>query len=490
MAFPRKCTRMIAALTVVALLLTICRGAVAQEEMEREDVKQAVQKAVKWLKTQQAQDGSWDYNDAPFKLGIHMTEGSSALVLFALLKGGVHPNEACIRKGFAYVRSKQLQYVYSVSCLVLALEALYTWEKPKPKKAKKDEKKPDPDKYITELAQKKPDEPYKNYRKRVSPADRQLMIDAVKWLIEHQEANLWRYPGGTGGNEDCSNTQYVLLALSAARRLKIPVPADVFRKVAEYFVKNQEKKGPEVPWFPVPGADHSFTELKKLEKQMKKEIRTLNKEYKKRVRRGKQPPAEGWTTTVVEDTQRKIFGAEKKKIYARGWCYMFNDTENRAWRTRITGSMTTSGVASLLISKAALEESRAVSRAFMRSMDKAIRDGCGWLAKHWTVSGNPTGDGNNILHKCYYLYGLERVGILGLVTRFAKHYWYDEGVTEWLRSQKPDGSWDAGSYSTSGPIPDTCWGILFLRRATTPLIKMPDTIYTAGDVFKGPPPRK
>jgi hypothetical protein len=268
------------------------------------------------------------------------------------------------------------------------------------------------------------------------------------------------------------------------------VPVDVFKKVAEYFVANQEKDGPEVEWFPVPGADNSFEELQKIQKEMTKEIRDLDRKYKSQERRGEQPPAEGWTTTVVEEAQRKMYGAEKKKIRARGWCYMFNDTENMAWRTRITGSMTTSGVASLLIAKAALEEERAVSKSYMEKINDAIRDGCGWLSHKWTVSNNPTGDGAGTLHTCYYLYGLERVGILGLVPRFGKHYWYDEGVAEWLRTQKSDGSWDAGGRGTSGPVPDTCWGILFLRRATTPLVRVPDTIYTGQGLFGGQQPKK
>ncbi len=476
-------------LTVVILTAAVlaCQVAGAQE-MEREDIKQAIEKGVNWLKGQQAADGSWDYVDKPFKLGIHMTEGSTCLALFALLKGGVKPNDPCITKGFAYVRPKPYQHVYTVSCLILALEALYTWENPKPKKQKKEEKEPDIDKHITELIQKK-DETVKKFHKRVSPQDRKLMIDAVKWLVEKQETNIWRYPGGSGGNEDCSNTQYVMLALSAARRLKIPVPTEVFKKVADYFVKNQQKKGPEVEWFPVPGADKSFAELKKFQKELKKEIRDLNREYKRRVRKGEQPPAKGWTTTVVEEKQKKIFGGEKKKILARAWCYMFNDTENMAWRTTYTGSMTTSGVASLLIAKEALESERAVSRAYMEKINKAIRDGCGWLAHKWTVSGNPS-SGSYRLHKCYYLYGLERVGMLGLVARFGKHYWYEEGVKEWLRTQKGDGSWDAGGQGTSGPVPDTCWGILFLRRATTPLVRVPDSIYTGRDLFGGQKPNK
>jgi hypothetical protein len=50
-------------------------------------------------------------------------------------------------------------------------------------------------------------------------------------------------------------------------------------------------------------------------------------------------------------------------------------------------------------------------------------------------------------------------------------------------TQRPDGSWDAGNQGTSGPIPDTAWAILFLRRATTPLVRIPERPLTGEGLF-------
>ncbi len=62
----------------------------------------------------------------------------------------------------------------------------------------------------------------------------------------------------------------------------------------------------------------------------------------------------------------------------------------------------------------------------------------------------------------YYLYGEERVGMLYGIDRIGSREWYDDGA-EWLiEHQAANGSW-------SRNVPDTCFAILFLRRATAPL---------------------
>ena len=278
-----------------------------------------------------------------------------------------------------------------------------------------------------------------------------------------------------------------MLALAAARRMKIPVPAGCYIKVVDYFLKKQEKTGPEVPWFPVPAADHDFADLKKIEKKMVRDMRKLEREYKREEKKNPQgvPPKDEWGTTVVEEAQRKIFAGEKKKMYARGWAYMPDDSMNRAWCKDITGAMTTSGCVSLIAAKHALEEMGRIPSGLKKKVNQGIRDGAAWLAHMWQTDRNPSKSGG-ASHLIYYWYGLERVGILGLVPRFGTHRWYKEGVGFFKRTQNADGSWDAGSRGTSGPVPDTAWAILFLRRATTPLIRVPERPLTGEGLF-GPP---
>ena len=428
-------------------------------------VDAAVKKGCEYLKSQQLSDGSWDYIDKPFSLPPlvegHLVEGCTALCLYALLKSGESPKSPAIEKGFAFIRSRPFKHVYSVSCYVLALSALYTAEEPQEKAP---EKVSEEEKMRTTLKE----DPAKDFSKKVTPQDRQLMIDGIDWLIDQQRANIWRYPMH---GEDASNTQYVMLAFNEAHRLGISRPRLPLscKKAAEYFLNYQEKTGPEVEGFPVPGADHPYKEMKKVEKELKKQIERIEKDLQKDKDKDN---ADRITTTVVEDAGRKIYGGEKKKMFARGWCYMPNDPEKEKWRAEITGSMTTSGVIALLVCKSILEGTPEYTANFAAMVDQGMRDGCAWLEHKFTVSTNPTGSGERYIHHYYYLYGLERAGELTLTLNFGNHDWYKEGSQLLIAEQQADGKWQSPQ-GTGGPVIDTCFALLFLKRATPRIVNVP-----------------
>lgn len=94
--------------------------------------------------------------------------------------------------------------------------------------------------------------------------------------------------------------------------------------------------------------------------------------------------------------------------------------------------------------------------------DRAAIDGAAWLAANFTVTTNPKKNG----HHYYYLYGLERAGMLFDTETFGKNNWYNEGAHYLLSKQGGDGKW--------GSRKDTCFAILFLRRATRALVESVD----------------
>ncbi len=442
--------------------------------VSKENIEAAVQKGIAYLRTQQKSDGSWDYRDGPFTLKMpgvdtHLVMGCAALCCLAMLKGGVKPDDPAIKKGLDFCRNHQLQHVYCVSCLILALEALYS--EPEPEEEKEKEVSPE-EKMRTGLAK----DPAKDFRKKASPQDKAKILDLIKWLLDNQQASVWRYPMH---GEDASNTQYVALAFSAAMRMKVPIPADNCKRMAEWFLKWQEKKGPEVKGFPVPAADHSMKELRKIEKDIKKQIRKIESDLKRDKDKSK---ADGMTTSVVDEAREKIFAPEKHKMYARGWCYMPEDPQNQPWRKIVTGAMTSSGIIALTVCKAYLEGTSQCSSGMAKAINKGIRDGCAWLAHKFTVSQNPTGSGENVIHHYYYLYGLERAGMITLTPKFGEHDWYKEGAGLILSQQRSDGSWEARA-GTSGPVPDTCFAILFLKKATKPIVSIPEAPETGSDLF-------
>ena len=102
-------------------------------------------------------------------------------------------------------------------------------------------------------------------------------------------------------------------------------------------------------------------------------------------------------------------------------------------------------------------------RHYFMAAARAMRDGLAWLDGHWSVTGNP--EAAKTWHY-YYLYGLERVGVLSDRKWIGKHDWYREGATEILDHQAAGGAWQGAGM---GPLVDTPFALLFLKRATMPL---------------------
>ncbi len=102
--------------------------------------------------------------------------------------------------------------------------------------------------------------------------------------------------------------------------------------------------------------------------------------------------------------------------------------------------------------------------------DKDVVAGMDWLGRNFTVTQNPgphDADGGQNGWQYYYLYALERAGIFFGSETMGAHEWYPEGAQYLLTMQGADGSWTSKGADHS--IWDTCFAILFLRRATRPL---------------------
>ena len=95
--------------------------------------------------------------------------------------------------------------------------------------------------------------------------------------------------------------------------------------------------------------------------------------------------------------------------------------------------------------------------------DTHVKEGMNWLTQHFAVNTS-----------YYYMYGLERTGILFGTEKLGDHFWYPEGAAVLLKAQNADGSWGkppAAKPDDKGKLTqDTCFAILFLRRATRALV--------------------
>jgi len=142
-----------------------------------------------------------------------------------------------------------------------------------------------------------------------------------------------------------------------------------------------------------------------------------------------------------------------------GWAY--HGTPDGAPQNRASvGSMTAGGIASVLILRRA--ENASVGRAWK------------WLADNFSIQQNPRIDPawwSDIGPPYFiYLYALQRAGALTGRDRFGARDWYREGALHLLALQNKDGSWRQKDFGQIPlPVADTCFAILFLRRATSPL---------------------
>jgi hypothetical protein len=128
----------------------------------------------------------------------------------------------------------------------------------------------------------------------------------------------------------------------------------------------------------------------------------------------------------------------------QGWSYKAPaDDEGRKGPY---GAMTVGGVGALTILD------YIVKKDF--KTDPVVQAGVNWIARHFAVNTN-----------YYYMYGLERAGMLYGVDTFGGRLWYTEGARVLLDNQNADGSWGKREDPAQNTW-DTCFAILFLKKAT------------------------
>jgi hypothetical protein len=140
---------------------------------------------------------------------------------------------------------------------------------------------------------------------------------------------------------------------------------------------------------------------------------------------------------------------------AKGWSYV-----GPAKDPKPSHAMTAGGISSLAIYDYIL------NREWKKSTP--IKAGINWIARSWTVNQN-----------FYYLYGMERAAVLCGLEKYGRHSWYALGAQYILDSQDPSGAWmvnrqEKGDDVTAWNTFDTCFAILFLKRATRPLVASED----------------
>ncbi len=246
-------------------------------------------------------------------------------------------------------------------------------------------------------------------------------------------------------NGDNSNSQYAALGLRACHDSGVAIPPDVTAKAKQWWISC------------------AFKPEKLVEKN----------------------------EPVRQDVTTGPGGKEMiPKLPPIGWCYkgygLCGYNKQNKPNDSPDGGMTAGAVASLCIYDYMLGQK-------WRS-DVYVLGGISWMDEHFSVTENPgpSENGNSRPNSwlLYYLYAMERVGMLFDTRLIGNHDWYVEGATYLLNGQNGEGSWfkstgDEGEWHGSTPTYDTCYAILFLKRATRKFVD----VATGGPV-RAPVPNK
>jgi hypothetical protein len=134
-------------------------------------------------------------------------------------------------------------------------------------------------------------------------------------------------------------------------------------------------------------------------------------------------------------------GGDSVKI--QGWSYKKSGDEGQKEPTQ---AMTAGAVGATVIYEYML------GRDFKK--DAVTKAGVNWITKHYVINDS-----------LYYMYALERAGMLYDTAKFGEHDWYWEGAKHLVHSQNADGSWGKNDKPEKNTW-DTCFAILFLKKAT------------------------
>jgi hypothetical protein len=356
--------------------------------------------------------------------------GRLALEVYALVVAGVSLDHPVLRRSFQFLEKMTFTHTYSTAIYAFALDAAIAQIEDDLLmfRSKK-------------VQQRFRDDPAlgKEYRPRLA--------EAVEAIVKSQnDKGGWRY-GPDAKDFDNSNVQFAVLALGVGGKRQVPIDTEVWLKVVDHFVKGQEKNGPEI-------SERLTFKSAEERGQRRDDVKLISKDRdlaKNREKSVEKEKREGNTTVRAPPEEQRV-GEEKIEVFQRGWDY--ENTGGSNW------NMTCAGLSSLLLARDNLRGKIAGEQK--EALDKAIRDGYGWVTGHWSPTGS-----------YYGIYSIEKAADIGEVVKFGPHDWYEEISSYLVRAQQDDGSWPKGASHGEEPPISTAFALLVLNRATSLLTQNP-----------------
>lgn len=376
-------------------------------------------------------------DDGSFKPHGGYKVGTTALAVLTMTACGVSREDPQVSKALDWLFQQEPVKTYDLATSLLAVDRAYT-----------------PAKELKAIAGGHDVEK----RVRDLPAKRMAWVRRTAKALEKNASSpgSWGYPPGGRSllRFDTSNTQYAVLGLRAATYMGYEVREQTWLGVIRHFGVVLERKGP--------------------------------KGTVSLVRRGQ---------AVPDESQAHLLNLRKVPRVA-GFRYSTLQSHSH-----VDSALNCAAISCLLIARHQLRvmRSRKWNAKLAAEVDEMIAIGWAWVQANWRVDRHPRHHGGSWYY--YFLYSLERAGMLDGVKRVGGNDWYFEGAMQLLARQTPDPekpepketddakkvepkkkdpfkeSKDSKKASKDGAwnhkgrdeTPPTCFALLFLKRGTTPL---------------------
>jgi hypothetical protein len=149
-----------------------------------------------------------------------------------------------------------------------------------------------------------------------------------------------------------------------------------------------------------------------------------------------------------------------------GWGYPYEKRQNQATGNG-SPAMTCAGLLGLAVGHGvAAPNADGKSPAKEGVDDAAIKDGLKHLTTYVGISQAQGGASRGKLTQgMYFLWSVERVGVMYNLRSIGNKDWYAWGTEALVDSQAANGGWNVGGYPGNHATVDTCFALLFLKRA-------------------------
>ncbi len=401
-------------------------------------VNLAIEEGCAYLAAVQNQDGSFPGMYASYT-------GNTAIALLAMLHGGASRDDVAVKRGVEYLRKSNSPEdarmatrggTYSDAIVLMMLQKYYEPEQRAAGMLYAD----NPKDFEAARAQLNKDLPEKD-REWISQLARNLRNAQVGgneggytyYPQEKTSSTAIRRAGG-----DNSNSQYAMLGIKAACLLGVEIAAVEFEREAKRLIAQYE-------------ADERMTGKVKYE----------------------HPGDE-------RESERKTSSENSPlEIQPGGWGYGIGYKGGRSMQ------MTAAGIGTLTICMDELKARGKLTQQFAQQIGLHIRGAEAWLEKNYYTADtlqdrngysyfSAGSDGHGVF---YNLYSVERgCELAGIRSLMGNVDWYRIGAEALLDNQNLDGSWGRereypGNLRANQPMMvSTCMAILFLKRASLPVI--------------------